>query len=401
MSAGPASAIAWLRTTSDFPYRRNSLNLFRLILAFLVLVAHGYYIVGRNDSPGFNGENLGGWAVIGFFVISGFLITRSRFRSDPGAFLIHRIGRIMPAFVVCLIVTAFVFAPIALWATHGSLAGFLHDGPTPLQFVWSNLFLHMETYQIGQSLSTVPYPNAWNGSLWTLYFEFLCYLIVWVLGGLAIYRRSITAVAVVWAATVAIRAADLVGRTGGLDGDFDLLSRLAPYFLGGSLIYLIIDRWGLNRLVGLISIPLAAVLMVFVPGLGGPLAAPLIGYALLFLSTFIPQPDWVARNDVSYGFYIYAWPVQQLVVIFGGGRLNIALYTAICALITFALATASWFGVERHFMRLARNATTSRAPQAQVRAVSAVDLPGPPSGETPEPQKQQAGAQSGAETARA
>ena len=112
MTRGIAPRRTWLWEATEYPYRRNSLNLFRLILAFLVLVAHGYYIVGRDDSPGFNGENLGGWAVIGFFVISGFLITRSRFRTDPGTFLVHRIGRIMPAFIVCLLLTATVLSLI-------------------------------------------------------------------------------------------------------------------------------------------------------------------------------------------------------------------------------------------------------------------------------------------------
>lgn len=345
-----------LLRAEEFPYRTNSLNLFRLILAFLVLFAHGYYVVGRSDSPGFNGENLGGWAVIGFFVISGFLITRSRFRSDPGTFLLHRIARIVPAFVVCLLVTALVFGPLAQVLTHGSLAGYLTTDPTPLEYIWGNLFLHIDHYQIGSSLSDVPYPNTWNGSLWTLYFEFLCYLTVWVLGGLAVFRRSISVVAVLWAASVAVRISFALGITGGLDGDFGLFSRLLPYFLGGSLIYLVVHRWGLVPLIGILSIPVAAALMVFVPIAGGPIAAPLIGYALLYLSTVIPQPAWIARNDVSYGFYIYAWPVQQLVVIAGGAAFGMGLYLAITTAVTFLFGWLSWMLVERHFIRLARGA---------------------------------------------
>lgn len=346
-----------LLRAEEFPYRTNSLNLFRLILAFLVLFAHAYYVVGRSDSPGFNGENLGGWAVIGFFVISGFLITRSRFRTDPGTFLLHRIARIIPAFVVCLLVTALVFGPLAQVLTHGSLAGYLTTGPTPLEYIWGNLFLHIDHYQIGSSLSDVPYPNTWNGSLWTLYFEFLCYLTVWVLGGLAVFRRSISVVAVLWAASVAVRISFALGITGGLDEDFGLFSRLLPYFLGGSLVYLVVHRWGLVPLVGIISIPLAAVLMVFVPVAGGPIAAPLIGYALLYLSTVVPQPAWIARNDVSYGFYIYAWPVQQLVVIVGGAAFGMGVYLAITTAVTFLFGWLSWMLVERHFIRLARGAT--------------------------------------------
>lgn len=342
----------------EFPYRDNSLNLFRLILAFLVLFAHGFYIVGRADSPGFNGENLGGWAVIGFFVISGFLITRSRFRTDAGTFLLHRIARIIPAFIVCLLVTALVFGPIAQFLTQGTIVGYFTTDPTPLEYIWGNFFLHIDHYQIGTSLSTVPYPNAWNGSLWTLYFEFLCYLSVWVLGGLAVYRRSISLVASLWAVSVLVRIAVAVGVTGGLDEDFALFTRLLPYFLGGSLIYLVVHRWGLIPLVGIVCIPVAAVLMVFVPTAGGPIAAPLIGYALLYLSTLIPQPAWIARNDVSYGFYIYAWPVQQLVVIVGGASLGMGMYLAITTVVTFVLGWLSWILVERHFIRIARGART-------------------------------------------
>ena len=102
------SVPAALRGT-PYPYRKNSLNLFRLILAALVLFAHSWYITGQRDrARSIQGENLGGWAVAGFFVLSGFLITRSRLRTSPGEYLLHRVARIYPAFVVVLVVTAFV-----------------------------------------------------------------------------------------------------------------------------------------------------------------------------------------------------------------------------------------------------------------------------------------------------
>ena len=48
----------------------------------------------------------------------------------------------------------------------------------------------MNEYTIGSTLSDVPYPAVWNGSLWTLFYEFLCYMLVWVLGAIAWFRRS-------------------------------------------------------------------------------------------------------------------------------------------------------------------------------------------------------------------
>src|SRR6476620_3295224 len=58
--------------------RNNSLNLIRLVLALLVLVAHSYPLAGAGDGSVVRGESLGGWAVFGFFAISGYLISASR-----------------------------------------------------------------------------------------------------------------------------------------------------------------------------------------------------------------------------------------------------------------------------------------------------------------------------------
>lgn len=341
-------------STGAFPYRHNSLNLFRLLLAALVLVAHAYYIAGVGSGPSFNGENLGGWAVAGFFVISGFLITRSRFRTRAGDYLLHRVARIFPAYLVCLIVTAVVFAPLALMIKQGNLGGLLSTAPNPLEYVWSNITLYIRVYGIGTTLSGVPYPDVWNGSLWTLYFEFLCYVITWLLGALAIYRRSIVAVGTVWVGSVVVRAITVLWTTGGLDNDFFQFARLFSFFAAGALAYMIIDRWGLNRWIGLASVPLAAVCIVFVPDIGGQLGAPLLAYALLYLSTVIPQPGWIARNDVSYGFYIYAWPVQQLSYLAGGMKLGFWPYVAMTVVVTFVFAWASWVLVERPAMARVR-----------------------------------------------
>ncbi len=339
---------------SPFPYRGNSLNMFRLILAALVLFAHSWYIAGRGSGPSIQGENLGGWAVAGFFVLSGFLITRSRLRTAPGEFLLHRIARIFPAFLVVLLVTAFVFAPIALLVEQGSLSGFLTTATTPFEYVWGNLALAIEHYDIGVTLSTVPYPGAWNGSLWTLYYEFLCYLVVWLLGGLAVFRRSPVLIAVCFAFSVAVYAAIGIATRIGLDPSFALFARLLPFFLGGSLIYFVVERIGINRILGIASLAISLALIALVPRWGGQLAAPFLAYGLLFLATVLPQPKWIAQNDVSYGFYIYAWPVQQLAVLAGAAALGMPVYIAITVVVTFGLAWLSWVLIERPAMALVR-----------------------------------------------
>src|SRR4051794_33733746 len=128
----------------------------RLVFAFAVLVSHAYPLAGLGDRLRWEGENLGGWAVIGFFVVSGYLITGSRLRSPAGAYLVHRIARIFPAFWVCLLAVAFAFAPIGYWHQHGTLDGFLTTANPPANFVFENALLRIFDYSVAGTLTDVP-----------------------------------------------------------------------------------------------------------------------------------------------------------------------------------------------------------------------------------------------------
>jgi peptidoglycan/LPS O-acetylase OafA/YrhL len=57
-------------------------------------------------------------------------------------------------------------------------------------------------------------------------------------------------------------------------------------------------------------------------------------------------------GDLSYGVYLFAFPVQQTVVHFLWPRWGFAATLALAALVTAALAFASWHGVEKRALRL-------------------------------------------------
>ncbi|NYE21014.1 acyltransferase family protein [Microbacterium immunditiarum] len=363
-------------TSRAFPHSRNSLNMFRLILAAAVLFAHAFYITGNGTGPMLHGENLGGWAVAGFFVLSGFLITGSRLRHSTGEFLVHRIARIFPAFLVVLVVTALVFAPIAALLERGDLAGFWTTPVTPLEYIWGNVDLHISSYSISWTLQTVPYPGAWNGSLWTLYYEFFCYVIVWALGFLAIFRRSVWLPIALWVASVGVHATMGFWQRLGLDTDFTLLMKLLPFFLGGVVAYVVFDRWGMRAPIGIVSLALALVIVFAVPGFGGQLASPLLAYGLLWLSTVVRQPPLIAKHDVSYGFYIYAWPTAQLLVLVGAANLGVWGFIAVNVLVTLMFATASWLLIERPIMRATRRSRTATSARPARTGAEAADTPG-------------------------
>lgn len=335
--------------------RKNSLNLIRLILAFMVLLAHSWHVVGDGNGWGFRGENLGGWAVAGFFGISGYLITASRFSSGIGRYLVHRVARIFPAFIVCLVVMAFGFAPIAYVVQHGSLQGFLQTPTTPLNSIFANLSLRIVSYDIAGTPAGVPYPGAWNGSLWTLYYEFMCYLLVAVIGFIPLVRKTPWPVIAAFIGSVVLWAnIGILKPYMQSNLDFELAARLVPYFLGGALVQVLSNRIGIHGVAGPVSLLVAAISIFFVDGFGGQLAAPFIAYGLLWISTWLPQPAVVARHDVSYGAYIYAFPVQQLLAVFGAYHWGVWLFTFAAVLGTLPLAALSWLLVERPVMRRAK-----------------------------------------------
>lgn len=347
--------------------KRNSLNLIRLLLATTVLFAHSYFILGVpfEQQPLLGNQHYGAWAVAAFFALSGYLITASRQRTRFADFLILRIGRIVPAFLVCIVVTAAVFGPIAHFVLHGTLGGYLRTAPSPMNYIFSNMFLDVRLFAIGDTLSTVPYPNAWNGSLWTLYYEFLCYLFV---GVFLIYTRARSAV---WPIAVAFVASVVVyARIDWIltfvDGNFSfkLLAMLLPYFLGGALIRMLSPKVGLHWIPGLGSLILVVLGIQFGPIWTAQLLSPLLAYGLLWLSTVVPQPRWVARNDVSYGLYVYAFPVQQLLAVLGLTFLGPIAFSAVALVLTFGLAIASWYAIERPALRRTRQATGRPADRA-------------------------------------
>lgn len=337
----------------------NSLNLIRLVLAAAVLVFHSYPLTGRlEQAPPLGGQGLGGWAVAGFFAISGYLITASRQRTGFANFLLLRVGRIYPAFITVLVVTVCLFGPVAQLINHGTLSGYLSTQPSPFAYVYGNLFLDINQYAIGDTLSAVPYPDAWNGSLWTLYFEFLCYLFI---GLLLIWRRARTsvwpvAIAFVLSAAVYARVDLAVSAVGG-DDSIRLLASLLPYFLGGALIRLLKPFVGLHWIGGVLSLAIMIIGVNLGPIWIAQALAPLYAYGLLWISTVIPQPKWIARHDVSYGVYIYAFPVQQLLALVGLYTLSVFWFSAIALAVTMLFALASWFWIERPALRRTRVAT--------------------------------------------
>jgi peptidoglycan/LPS O-acetylase OafA/YrhL len=361
---------------ADIDYRRNSIGFLRLFFAALVIFSHGYGLGGFNpaDEPVVSlskGEwSLGTVAVCGFFFLSGFLVTKSYdgLQSLPH-FIWHRVLRIFPGFWCCLLVTAFAFAPLLYYFEHHTLTGFwsLAASDSALGFLTHNYTLDMYQFDVMGVTKQNPYALGLNGSLWTLGNEFRCYIVLAVLGVTGILSRSRILVLVILAALWAISVSPALGtalvvKHPMLLGIFERsyqFEEMFVYFFLGAAAYLYRDRIPVRTL----PFALAAVaLFAILPFPWFRLAMPaLLGYCIVWLMCRLPIRSIDRHFDLSYGVYIYAFPVQQSLTYFGLNRFGFVPYIAFCTLATAPLAAASWFGVESQALRWKKSAVPTHA----------------------------------------
>ncbi|MFY7954456.1 MAG: acyltransferase family protein, partial [Armatimonadaceae bacterium] len=180
--------------------RSNNFDALRVLLALMVLYSHCFHLVERtgkwfNPLEFTRGQSfLGGIAVDGFFLISGFLITASWMRSRGIVdYLRRRILRIFPGFVVAALLCLLVVGP---WAAP-SVAGYFGQVDLVKRLIGVATSSKMEGLP---TFLNNPVKGDVNGSLWTIRIEFECYLLVPILGWLGFLRRPPMMVALAAAA---------------------------------------------------------------------------------------------------------------------------------------------------------------------------------------------------------
>ncbi len=360
---------------------KNNFDFLRFALATLVVYSHSFPLgTGNEDHEPLavlTGHQLtfGALAVDCFFIISGYLIAQS-WVAKPGiaAFLAKRVRRIYPGFIVAALLGAFVITPL--------FAGLrMHPPTTDFIFRFIGRTLRLLDEVPGPAFPQNPAPGPVNGSLWSISYEFWCYIGVLLCGSAGwLMRRR-----VVWTAfggsvllSLAFRVFDL--HPGGsylglVFGYPPFWARLLPFFLVGMAFHAVSgDRWLNGRgalvcaaaLVGASFIP-QALLIVF------PLA---VAY-LLFWMAVLPVPyvsNFARHGDFSYGIYLYSFPLLQIVVALHGGPMNPSHLFFVAWPLSVAAGFLSWHLVERPFVRKkspAHLATSAKPPP------SALDLSRP------------------------
>jgi len=324
------------------PSSANSLNALRLAFALIVVISHVPIVRGMHAI--FVGDlEIGGWAVAGFFAISGWLVTQSRLRLSFGNFLWRRCLRIFPGFWACLIATAFIAAPIAAAAGPGRWRPV-----AALRYVLFDVTLHVFVPTIGTTLRGVPDPSTWNLSLWTLPYEFACYLGIGLLLTYAVARRRPAVIVAVFAVVALVHAALIIDGTNRAT-TLQIGFRLATFFLAGALL----AQCRRIRLTGYGALASLAVLIVVAAFDDVRIFAALpVAYLCMWLGRVLPFHSFGRTNDVSYGVYVYAWPIQQLLLFTAAAKWPAAWFAIISVAITLPVAFLSWRLVEHPALRL-------------------------------------------------
>lgn len=353
--------------------RHNNFDALRLVAAILVIFSHSFLISqGTQDHEPLilltgNQSILGLAGVFVFFAISGFLVTQSfEHTANPLHFLAKRVLRIFPGLFAATLVSAFVLGPLVSDLTLGAYLSRLE----PYGYVVGNTLLDQTVHELpGVRFADNPVGLEINGSLWTLRFEFVMYVMVLALGVLRVLTlRAALLLLGFGMACLHFNMLDELEKWGWF---FRLLSGwgwLVGFFAAGIALYKLRDtrifdsRIALLAFAGLaLSIPLRQFILLF----------PVFGCYLalwLALTPRLPVIPAARFGDLSYGLYIYGWPVEEAVMWLSGGRAAWWQVFLIALPAASAIAFLSWHLVERPMLRLkpvSRRASEDYAPAAQ------------------------------------
>lgn len=328
--------------------RDNNFNAVRLMLALCVVFFHAYAVGGRVDpvttllAPH---ATLGQLAVGTFFLLSGFFVMQSWAR-DPRvwAFAVRRVARVIPGLTVCVTLTALI--AVAFFSVQG-VAGL--GAPETWHYITSNALLHYlkSDIQPGQLVIAGVFaslPNsAINGSLWSLYWEGKFYVLMALIGLMAVNRSAW------WFTVVASLLIVLMPSRPEIIRDYIWEYPLLTIFLVGVVLQtvgrFVTVRW---------QLVLGSAVFFYLTRWGStPFSIYLLcGVTALWIGALPGQwSQTLQRHDYSYSVYIYHWPLLQMLKSLFPEMNSIFLFTT-CCVVLIPVAMFSWFCVEAPCLRL-------------------------------------------------
>jgi len=328
--------------------RDNNFGLLRLLFAALVIVSHAPELADGNRSREiltrlFGTLSFGEVAVDGFFLLSGYLVTNSYLgRATMIGYAIKRAARILPGYAVSFWLCVLVLGPLVGGRFHPDFTTMLRAQ------IWD--FEGLLPPDLPGAFAGLPHPDL-NGALWTILYEFRCYVLTIVLGLCGLFARRGRWVLAAIAGLLLLANAGLAGGVfshGHVHGMSEPHIRFAALFLTGALFFLFRDRVRSTGLGALLAGALLVVLMFHAQTAEAAFAV-LGGYLIFYGALHAPAlrlGRFGAGIDISYGMYLYAWPIQNLILWHDRG-INPWLLCGLTLPAAAAMGYASWRLVEQ------------------------------------------------------
>lgn len=339
---------------------KNS-HFLRFAAASAVIVGHAYVLNGVSDPIETASLGLfptGQIAVYVFFVISGYTILQSRLQSnDAAAFLLKRFLRIVPGLIGSLLFTILVVGSLSTtypWWRYLQM-------PETWVF-WDNLKLFPRTtHTLPGVFSGNPSPDV-NGSLWTLSYEVLLYVFVACIVPLFRSRWYVfAALFCVFFLSICLFN-DAIARHGILrilHLQPDQLVIFSTYFMLGMIFRIFRDTiplkgsWAVAAIVAWLGMYYPSSIRGWVPLITIHWVRFFCLSYLVIYAASLPGRlnDFGRFGDLSYGIYIYAYPVQQVIIQYFGATMPIPLQILLAFVLVLSLAWVSWHFVEKPALR--------------------------------------------------
>ena len=334
--------------------RDNNFNLLRFLAALGVFISHTFPIAGFG--LGGKAQLLGHVSVNIFFLISGFLVTKSLLQRDNlRSYFLARGLRVFPALIVAVLFTVFV---VGLLLTTSSPFDYLTDDRVYVYWLKNSLLVlpNIPTDLPGLFVDSNHRPIA-NGPLWTLPYELACYVIlafVFFITRINSTRKILLLVAIsLFIFCFTVYVVNQITQTDQLAYFLNKETyRLFAMFNLGVVVYLMRQRIQLSFRVLFFSLIIFLLTLLYRP-------LSIISFYLViaycvFWFAYIPKGKIRLFNrigDYSYGIYIFAYPIQQGVAQLIPG-LSLLGHFLISFSLTCILAFFSWHLIEARALQL-------------------------------------------------
>ncbi|MWB94504.1 acyltransferase family protein [Flavobacterium sp. GA093] len=330
--------------------RLNNFDFLRFIFALLVVISHANVLSGYGVKDQWifkltNGQiELSNIGLNGFFILSGYLIFQSIERSkNVFDFYWKRILRLFPGLFVVLVLTV-IFAPLVYQNSIPYL-----DNYKVLSYIPRNLSLFNLQYSIKGVFESNPYSSSINGSLWTICYEFSCYVL---LSGLLIIIKKRK---IVLLFLVSVFLLMIIGYNFfyiqlnhiikfGMSGSH--FFNLGTFFIGGSLFASLKIENFKNKSLLLVIVSILVVTSLYYNSYD--FFKHILLTIMILLIGLMPVKyfhSFGKTGDPSYGIYIYSFPIQQTLIYFfniGGNTLIIR-----SVLLSLLFGYFSWHLIEK------------------------------------------------------